>query len=150
MSILDLMHRLPMECGAALNIKDLAPAPATIPITLQPTTIQRTVPHDPWIDIMPWPAARDSLILNQGLYDEDELCTDMMGGLYEGFDEIESRGIIVWGEPWSVSGWEASEGFVRKWGSLLLKGCTELMESTQRYRESRGEERITIEAEGWR
>ncbi|OTB12062.1 hypothetical protein K445DRAFT_321552 [Daldinia sp. EC12] len=144
MSILSVLHRMPLECGAALNIKDLPPSPETIPPNLESTPVQQRVAHDFWIDIVPWGGMRDNLILNHGRYDEEDLCLDMAGGLYEGFDDIEARGLIVWGEPWSETGWEVTEGFAKKW-SFLLKGCRTLIESTNKWRESRGEERLIIE-----
>jgi hypothetical protein len=39
-----------------------------------------------------------------------------------------------------------SKGFVEKW-SWLLKGCSTLLESTNKYREQRGEERLVVEIE---
>jgi len=95
--------------------------------------------------IVPFPAMRDNLILNDGKFDEDDLCCDLVGGLYEGFNDVESRGIMVWGEPWSADGWEVSEGFAKKWG-FLLKGCGDLIEATNRWRQRRGESRLVVEA----
>ena len=86
---------------------------------------------------------RDNLIRLQGEYDADELCADLCGGLYDGFDEVELRGILVWGEPWRGDGWEVTEGFARKWG-VLLRGCGGLMEATNRYRAARGEGRLVV------
>lgn len=144
MSILSILHRIPLECGGALNIKYLPSAPDTIPPSFESTPLQRQIAHDVWIDMVPWPNMRDNLLLNRGKFDEDDLCVDMVGGLYEGFDEVATRGMIVWGEPWSETGWEVSEGFATKW-SFLLKGCHTLIESTNRWREIRGEERLVID-----
>jgi len=96
------------------------------------------------IGIVPFPAMRDNLILNAGTFDEDDLCCDLVGGLYEGFNDVERRGIMVWGEPWSVDGWELSEGFIKKWG-FLLKGCVDLIEATNRWRARRGESILVVE-----
>lgn len=144
LSLMSLLDRLPNECGAAFNMKDLTPPPENIPPSFQPTPIQKRIWHDPWIDIIPWASMRDNLILNARSYDEDDLCNDMAGGLYEGYDDSETRGLIIWGEPWSESGWEASEGFVEKWG-FLLKGCDTLLAATNHWREARGEERLILE-----
>ncbi|KAI1375967.1 hypothetical protein F4677DRAFT_445683 [Hypoxylon crocopeplum] len=144
MSILSILSRIPLECGAALNIKDLPSPPESIPPSLESTQLQKRIRHDAWIDIVPWSNMRDNFLLNRGKYDEDDLCVDMVGGLYEGFDEVQTRGLIVWGEPWSETGWEVSKGFATKW-SFLLKGCDALVESTNRWRESRGEERLVID-----
>jgi hypothetical protein len=87
---------------------------------------------------------RDNLILNAGKYDNDDLCYDICGGLYGGFDDVEQRGLMVWAEPWMSRSWEVSEEFVRKWG-FLLKGCTKLIESTNHWRAKRGEQRLVVE-----
>ncbi|XXG97292.1 hypothetical protein Hte_003588 [Hypoxylon texense] len=144
MHILSILGRMPLECGAVLGIKDLPCPPDTIPPSLKATKLQERTAHDVWIDIFPWANMRDNLILNRGKFDEDELCMYVIGGLFEGFDEVETRGLIIWGEPWSETGWEVSEGFAAKW-SFLLKGCNALVEATNRYREARGEERLIID-----
>ncbi|TVY44369.1 hypothetical protein LSUB1_G000697 [Lachnellula subtilissima] len=143
MKIMSLLHTMPAECGAAFGIATL-PAPDNIPVSLQPTPLQQAVSHEAWIDCLPIGAMRDNLIINFGKYDHDELCCDLIGGLYEGFDDIQLRGILVWSDPWLSDGWEVTEGFAKKW-SFLLKGCSELIESTNRYRASRYEERLIVE-----
>jgi hypothetical protein len=47
---------------------------------------------------------RDNLILMRGEYDPNEICDDMVGGLFEGFDSIEIRGVLAWSDPWHISG----------------------------------------------
>ncbi|KAI0384867.1 hypothetical protein F5Y04DRAFT_222589 [Hypomontagnella monticulosa] len=144
MSILSILHRMPLECGAVFNLKNFPHPPDTIPPSLEPTELQKRIDHDVYIDVFPWPSMRDNLLLNMGNFDEDELCVDVAGGLWEGFDKVEQTGLIVWGEPWSETGWEMSEGFATKW-SFLLKGCHALVESTNRWRESRGEDKLVID-----
>ncbi|KAI0892766.1 hypothetical protein F4806DRAFT_499591 [Annulohypoxylon nitens] len=134
----------PLDCDE--EIIHLSPYPARpelIPSTLLPTILQQTVLHGDWIDLFPWPEGRDRLIRAAGTFDEDELWADCIGGLYEGFpdDEIERRGIIAWSPPWDVTGWEMSEGFLRKWG-WLFKGVPGALEATNRWRMERGEEPI--------
>lgn len=99
------------------------------------------MPHADWIDLFPSPEGRDRLIRAAGAFDEDELWDDCSGGLYEGFpdDEVERRGMIAWSPPWDITGWEMSEGFLRKWG-WLLKGVPGPLEATNRWRKERGEE----------
>jgi hypothetical protein len=144
LAILSLMDSIPLECQAALSLPPLSvKPPTTIPPSLQPTLLQQSIPHEYWIRILPFPAMRNNLIRNTGNFDADELCCDLLGGLYEGFNDVENRGIMVWGEPWCSDAWEASEGFARKWG-FLLKGCRDLIEATNRWRESRGEERLIV------
>ncbi|KAI1774482.1 hypothetical protein F4818DRAFT_84584 [Hypoxylon cercidicola] len=137
----------PLDCGE--EIVHVIPYPANpelLPSTLLPTTLQQTVPHGDWVDLFPCPEGRDRLIRAAGTFDEDELWADCIGGLYEGFpdDEVERRGIIAWSPPWDITGWEMSEGFLRKWG-WLFKGLPGALEATNRWRIKRGEEPFVYE-----
>ncbi|KAH8647210.1 hypothetical protein BX600DRAFT_476316 [Xylariales sp. PMI_506] len=147
MHIMSLLDRLPPECQAALSIPLdtlFCPSlPCSVPPSMQPTAIQQAVPHEYWIDLMPIPALRDNVILNYDRIDDDEMCEDFTGGLWEGYDDIEKRGVILWGEPWNADAWEVTEGFARKW-PFLLKGCDELLTTTNRWRDLRGEEHIVF------
>jgi hypothetical protein len=132
----------PLDCnGDVIHVVPYPAKPELLPWTLLPTTLQQRVPHGDWIDMFPYPEGRDRLILAAGTFDEDELWSDCIGGLYEGFpdDEITRRGIIAWSPPWHIAGWEMSEGFLRKWG-WLFKGLPEVLEATNRWRRERGEE----------
>jgi len=146
MAILSILHTMPTECRAdtAVPTHLLFDLPSLVPPALQATALQQSVAHEPWIDAVPIPAMRDNLILNYDSIDQDDLCCDLLGGLYEGFDDVALTGVIVWSQPWHVGGWEVSEGFARKWG-FLLKGCAELIESTNRWRDMRGEDRLVLE-----
>lgn len=149
MAVLSLLEHLPLECGGTLNLPSLTiNPPSCVPPELLPTPLQKSTPHEYWIDIFPCHVMRDNLIRFYGQYDAHDLHRDLAKSLYEGFVDGEQRGCIVWGEPWTVNGWELSEGFVRKWG-FLLKGCSGLLASTNRWRESRGEDGLTIEIEEW-
>ncbi|KAI1387103.1 uncharacterized protein F4822DRAFT_273752 [Hypoxylon trugodes] len=132
----------PLDCGEeTIHIVPYPTKPELIPSTLLPTTLQQTVLHGDWIDMFPCPEGRDRLIQAAGTFDEDELWADCIGGLFEGFpdDEIERRGIIAWSPPWDITGWEMSEGFLKKWG-WLFKEFPGALEATNRWRIERGEE----------
>ena len=132
----------PLDCDEeVVHVIPYPSNPGLLPSTLLPTTLQQTVPHGDWIDMFPCSEGRDRLILAAGTFDEDELWADCIGGLYEGFpdDEIERRGMIAWSPPWDITGWEMSEGFLRKWG-WLFNGLPGLLEATNRWRTERGEE----------
>ncbi|CAD6440551.1 31b8fdc8-d8cc-4f92-a9bc-4f76885e6563 [Sclerotinia trifoliorum] len=124
-----------------LNLSSQPVPGAHCPQALCPTPTQRTVPHHPWIDLWPIPQMRDTLLLHDGNYDEDKLCNDLLefGGLMN-----EQTGLIVWGEPWDIWGWEVSETFLRNWG-WTVKGCEDLLASTNAWRAKRGEEAIVFE-----
>ncbi|KAK9797876.1 putative BZIP domain-containing protein [Seiridium cardinale] len=132
----------PLDCvKETTHVVPYPTEPGLLPSSLLPTTLQQTVPHGDWIDMFPCPPARDLLIQAIGTFDEDDLWADCIGGLYEGFpdDEIERRGIVAWSPPWEITGWEMSEGFVKKWG-WLFKGLSGPLEATNRWRMERGEE----------
>jgi hypothetical protein len=117
-----------------------------LPPSLRPTLLQRTVSHEHWIDIIPHPVLRDNFIQATGKYDPDQLWSDSVGGLFEGFpdSETEHRGVVIWEPPWDFRGWELSEGFVRNW-AWALKGCEDILVATNSWREKRGEEALVLE-----
>ncbi|CEL03335.1 hypothetical protein ASPCAL04491 [Aspergillus calidoustus] len=109
--------------------------PPALPEKLQPTHLQRTSIHHTWIDLFPCPVMRDNLIRRGNEWDDEELCVDIMG--YWDGNSTGPHGLIVWGEPADLANWEVTEGFLCKWG-WLVRGCVELMRSTNHWRERRG------------
>ncbi|PGH21385.1 hypothetical protein AJ80_03302 [Polytolypa hystricis UAMH7299] len=78
------------ECvSAALQVLPSPSIPRSVPSSLQPTLLQRTVPYRDWIDMVPHPVWRDNLILASRTFDEDELWMDTLWGLFEGFPALE-------------------------------------------------------------
>ena len=135
------------DCSsAALHVLPIVNNLTEVPPSLQPTFLQSTIPHEDWVDNIPYPTWRDNILLALGTFDEDKMWSDTIGGLFEGFpaSEIQCRGLIVWNPPWDVSGWEVSEGFFRRW-KFLFKGCKEALESTNKWRILRGEEPLDFE-----
>lgn len=132
----------PLECDVEItHVVPFPKNPSLLPPSLLPTTLQQTVPHGDWIDMFPCAVGRDRLIRAAGTFDEDDLWTDCVGGLFEGYpdDEMERRGLIAWSPPWEITGWEMSEGFHRKWG-WLFEDLPGALEATNRWRKQRGEE----------
>jgi hypothetical protein len=132
--------------GTVVHVLPAPTSPSDIPPSFYPTLLQRTVPHEAWIDIIPDPTWRDNLIRARGNFDEDELWSDTVGGLFEGFpdSQCEQNGIVAWWPPWHVSGWEISEGFWRKW-EWSFRGCGEILEATNEWRRKRGDEPLVFE-----
>lgn len=87
---------------------------------------------------------RDNAIRYGNTFDNESLCRDLIGGHHEGRNDLHLTGILVWNDPWCASGWEVTEGFVKKWG-FLIKGCGEIMAATNRWREMRGDEPLVFE-----
>ncbi|KAL6237943.1 hypothetical protein BDW75DRAFT_228295 [Aspergillus navahoensis] len=106
-----------------------------IPLSLRPTEIQKSMPHHPWLDFFPFPRMRDTLISAAHLFDDEELCHDLMAF----WDTRDTQAtLLVWGASWEPRNWEVTEGFARKWG-WLLRGCPDLLVSTNIWRARRGE-----------
>ncbi|KAL2810310.1 hypothetical protein BJX63DRAFT_402323 [Aspergillus granulosus] len=116
----------------------------TLPPALRPTAIQLSVPHHPWLDLIPFPKLRDNLILMGEELDDTQLCCDMSG---RGVSTVSEKrlgvaggetGVIVWRDPWDPSGWEVTESFLSRWG-WALRECWDLFAATNRWRRVRGE-----------
>ncbi|QPC67372.1 hypothetical protein HYE67_009603 [Fusarium culmorum] len=130
------------------SIKTLGPLESTTtslscPESLHPTKLQTEIEHHPWVDLLPFPQLRDNMLraYTGGIIDEDELCFDILGvTCSQGLDDAY---LIVWGESHNPTSWEVSVGFLKKWG-WLLKGCSELVQSTNRWRQQRGESTLNI------
>ncbi|KAH6645339.1 hypothetical protein BKA67DRAFT_584816 [Truncatella angustata] len=105
-----------------------------LPSGLRPTTLQCTVEHHPWIDLLPLPQLRDNMLRRDvDSFDEGALCRAFTGRGHE-----RGTGILVWGESWDESGWEVTQGFAQSWG-WVIAGCWDLFRSTNTCRAQRGE-----------
>jgi len=128
--------------------QDSKPVPVTagaVPSSLTPTSLQLTTKHHPWLDLFPIPRMRDNLLIALGFLspeDEQQLFDDVMES---GGGKNEWTGLLVWGEPWDPQSWEVSIPFLQRW-SWLLKGCPEIISSTNRWRRRRGERPISTPA----
>lgn len=138
------LHPLPPDLKQSL--------PPTMPPTLEPTALQRRIKHPAWIDAVPLPQLRHNIIeaYVADTFDFEPLCADLFSmprdlrGCGAPADPGEHRGVMVWADPWEISGWEISEAFAREWG-CMLKGCGEFVEATNSWRRKRGEKELVIE-----
>jgi hypothetical protein len=112
------------------------------PQSLRPTSLQRTIPHHPWLDLFPIPTMRDNILRAGDSFDDTELCMDLV----EFWSSPGERsGLVVWGDPWDPRNWEVSEEFLRKW-AWIIRGCQELFQSTNSWRMKRGEKKLFSDA----
>jgi hypothetical protein len=132
------------DCDVMFEAAPLFPVPACIPESLQPTSLQQSVPHASWIDILPDSRMRDTIIVASGTFDEGELMADSTGEWCEGPSTLQGVGVVVWNDPWLPDGWELTEEFFNKWRFLLV-GCSDMLASTNRWRAKRGEAPLVIE-----
>ncbi|KAJ9607760.1 hypothetical protein H2200_007838 [Cladophialophora chaetospira] len=117
----------------------------SLPKSLQPTSLQRSTPHEDWIDLIPSPKMRDNAIRTQHLFSNLEMCSDLLGGLHGRQNDLEC-GLRVWSDPWNPDAWELTEGFARKY-RILVDGCADLFKATNRWRRLRGEKPLVWEVE---
>ena len=115
---------------------------SNIPSSLHPTELQQSQPHHPWLDSFPFARLRDNLIQNEDSMDDFQFCRDLMGFWTMPSEE---NCMLVWGNPWDPMNWEVTEVFLRKWG-WLIKGCPEILWSTNYWRLQRGEKRLAWRA----
>ncbi|KAJ4986814.1 hypothetical protein SVAN01_07741 [Stagonosporopsis vannaccii] len=102
---------LQIPCSTLLASKSPLPSPQT-PLSLRPTASQLTTVHYQWIDRLPFPKLRDSLIRLQAVLDLDEFLEDIF--LKPSF-EIENGG-----RSWEAGKWKMEEGWREKWGWLFF------------------------------
>ncbi|KAF9880617.1 hypothetical protein CkaCkLH20_01659 [Colletotrichum karsti] len=110
----------------------------SVPPSLAPTNMQLGIKHHPWLDLFPLPRLRDNLlvaVLSMTVEEEEELFSYIIGSAG---GKAEWAGLVVWGEPWDPRNWEVTPPFLHRWG-FLLRGCSELMHSTNYWRGRRGE-----------
>lgn len=117
-----------------------------VPANMRPTSLQLTVEHHPWIDLLPCSRMRDNFLRlihvhGEDAVDEDDLCRDYVDAAGSQRGTEHGPAVIAWSDPWSPNGWEVTAGFVKKWG-WLLHGCVELQAGTNAWRTRRGLPRL--------
>jgi hypothetical protein len=83
------------------------------------------------------------MLLQGESYDDDDLCYDLVEICHA---PSERSGLIVWGDPWNARSWEVTEEFATKWWWWMLRGCDELLYSTDCWRDLRGQEKLFSDA----
>lgn len=113
--------------------------PGSLPTSLQPTALQISQAHHPWLDFFPCAHMRDELIRREDTIDDSQLCRDLMG--FWSMPTEADNCMLVWGDPWEPMNWEVTETFLRKWG-FLVKNCPEIIWSSNFWRQQRGEQKL--------
>lgn len=100
-----------ITCAISYSSRTPMPKPH-IPLPLHPTELQQMIVHPRWIDRLPFPRMRDSLIRLRGVVDEEELCKDLF--------TMPSFTIDIGCACWDPSGWRMEEEWKKKWGWLMI------------------------------
>ncbi|KAK5997942.1 hypothetical protein PT974_00310 [Cladobotryum mycophilum] len=102
----------------------IRPPNVSMPSHLTPTQLQKTIPHLPFVDIIPIPGVRDRLLRSADAVDQAKLMQDLVEDAFR-----------VWGDAaWDGMGWEVSETFARKWWFLIDE---QLLNATNFWRRQR-------------
>lgn len=121
---------LQLACTQSTGFNITAP-PSTVPPSLTPTRQQLTVPHHPYVDMLPWASVRDRMLNSITAINEFEFVMDM------GASDLK-----VWGStPWDPLGWEVGPEFARKWWFLMDEG---ILCASNFWRVQRGEESLVL------
>jgi hypothetical protein len=100
-----------IPCSTGVTSRTPFPKAST-PLPLHPTETQLMVVHPRWIDRLPFPKMRDSLIRLRGVVDEEEILKD--------FFTMPSFRIEGGGESWDPGAWRMEKEWEGKWGWLMI------------------------------
>jgi hypothetical protein len=124
---------LHLQCDTvsyALEIRISSSTPT--PPALTPTKLQSSLPHLPYIDLLPFPSMRDKLLKSGELVNAYEIWSDFATG-----------GFTIWGKtPWDKRGWEVHVDFAKKWWWLM---SDEVVEEANFWRMERGDAMLNLE-----
>lgn len=98
-----------LKCGFIVPYKSPKQGPH-VPASLQPTALQLTTFHVPWIDRFPFRKMRDNFIGLTGIIDEDEFLRDLF--------TMDSLSIRPGGLGYDPASWTMGREFGKKWGYL--------------------------------
>ncbi|KAI8971937.1 hypothetical protein BDF20DRAFT_887364 [Mycotypha africana] len=105
---------------------------AKIPLTIRPTLLQLTVPHDPRIDLIPTPQMRDRMILFKDQFDLDDCFRCLLSG-----------SVFHGGDPAVAGNWQLpAEFFDNYW---FLTTDYNLRRCTNEWRKKQGLQEIKVD-----
>lgn len=101
-----------------LHLSTLSAIGPSLPPALQPTLLQLQTPHHAYIDLIPSPTLRDSLI-QAGFAVANSFLTEVCTFVYETEDLGQ---LTIWGRNYlNVMSWEFSEQVLKAWPNLLTE-----------------------------
>lgn len=131
-AFLDIARVLQLACEQDSGFNIRAPI-HSLPSSLIPTPKQESIPHRPYVDMIPWSSLRNRILICPSAINEIELVIDLMSG-----------DIKVWGmTAWDPMSWEVGPEFARKWWFLLDET---ILHTTNFWRRQRGEEALELQS----
>jgi len=101
-----------------------------LPASLRPTLVQRTIPHESFLDRVLQPELRDRMILFRDRYDLLDCAMDLRQSIVIHGDDVLAH-----------SNWEIGEKFLRRYGFLI---DTAVLKVSNRWRRERGEPELSL------
>jgi len=101
-----------------------------LPASLRPTLVQRTIPHESFLDRILHPELRDRMILFRDRYELLDCAMDLRQSIILHGDDVLAH-----------SNWEIGEKFLRKYGFLI---DTAVLKVSNRWRRERGEPELSL------
>jgi hypothetical protein len=130
------------------NDSSIPTDPRVLTSNFAPTTAQKTVPHHPIIDFLPWASVRDRLI---GIFSlPDELRPPCASGplalVQLAYDmEDSAEGIRIWGHsPCNGSMWEVGQVLFQRWWFVFDR---QVIEQSNRWRSLRGAPELRLDGD---
>lgn len=166
-SFINVDHNTPVRSDefTLCHIAVVRPTHQAIPSSLVPTQLQMNSPHPTWMDVIPFPRIRDNLIKRQNLFHHMNFLEDLIGDVdffTRSEDELtlpaaswdcqgedgdqtdhDTKGLVLWGEPYLKESWEVSSRFLGKW-AWTTEGCEEIIDISNGWRVTRGEDPLGI------
>lgn len=122
---------LNIACSGVRGRSIFIPPTLSTPQSLAPVPLQLTLPHWPYVDIIPLPALRSKLLQAHDIIDPHDIWQDLVDGE-----------VRVWGsQSWDERGWEISERFALKWWFLMDE---EVLGTTNFWRAARGDQGLDV------
>ncbi|KAI6780407.1 uncharacterized protein J7T54_007256 [Emericellopsis cladophorae] len=125
-------------CLSPFNTNTGTPA-ALLPPNWRPTSSQITVPHHPLLDLLPWPSARDRIIVIFNLPDEARPAhaRGAMALFNFAYDfEDSAEGARIYGDdPCDGNSWEIGQVLFERWWFLFDRA---IVQGSNRWRALRG------------
>ena len=153
--MLRIASRLGVDSTQVWNLE--CPSPFTtgsgtpidqLPTAWRPTASQMTIPHHPICDLLPWPSARDRILMFLALPDDARppnargpmALVNFVYDLEDG-----SEGVRIYGaDPCNPEGWEVGQVLFERWWFLFDR---DIITNSNRWREARGAPPLQIKAE---
>ena len=109
-ALFDNGDMLGIACGTSFPCKSKPQGPH-VPASLQPTLLQLSTVHWQWIDRLPFPEARDEMIIQSGNFEEEAFLKDIFN--------MQTFELSPGAKPWDPSAYSIAPEFQRKWGWLF-------------------------------